>query len=59
MVQRLSEAVAAYWAAKTPRECEAAYHEMLLFGGVDGYRFGWRVAVARWLRRAALWIEPK
>ncbi len=58
-VRNLNEAYDAYWSSKTFRENQAAYHEILLFGGKDGYRFGWRVAVARWLRLMALKIEPK
>lgn len=56
-VTNLKSAADAYWEAGTPREHQAAYHEILLFGGSDGYREGWRVPVARWLRRLALWVE--
>ncbi len=52
-------AFAAYWSAQTRREQQAAYHEVLLFGGRDGYREGWRYAVVRWLRRVALVIEGR
>lgn len=55
----LNSAAKAYWAARNRREEQAAYHEILLFGGRDGYprSFPWRCAIARWLRIAALWIE--
>jgi hypothetical protein len=58
----LQSAVEAYWQAKTHREQQAAYHEILLFGGFDSYGFagfGWRGAVVRWLRRLAYRIEGK
>ena len=57
MTRDLRTAFQAYRSATTRREEEAAYHEILLFGGKDGYREGWRPVVVRWLRRAALWIE--
>lgn len=57
MVSNLKSALAAYWAAETPREHQAAYHEVLLFGGRDGFRSGWRSTVARWLRQMAVKIE--
>ena len=47
----------AYWSAANVREEQAAYHELLLFGGHDGFREGWRPAVARCLRQLALKIE--
>ena len=54
----LKQATDAYWAAQTPREQQAAYHEMLLFGGKDGFGSGgWREFLARWLRKVALKIE--
>lgn len=54
----LRTALDAYWAADSFREFQSAYHEILLFGGKDGYsNFGWRGYVARMLRRAALWFE--
>jgi hypothetical protein len=60
-VNDLDSALEAYWAASSHREDQAAYHEILLFGGVDGYpshgRF--RTSVIRWLRRLALWIEKE
>ena len=56
-VHDLPSAYEAYWAAKNRREHQAACHEILLFGGVDGYRSGWRMVVARWLRKLALLIE--
>jgi hypothetical protein len=47
-----------YWSAKNPRDEQAAYHEILLFGGNDGYGAGgWRSWTARQLRRLALWID--
>lgn len=58
-VGSLSEALDAYWNAHTHREDQAAYHEILLFGGNDGYpRYGSiRTAVARWLRKFALRVD--
>jgi hypothetical protein len=58
-VGNLQEALDAYWNAKTHREDQAAYHEILLFGGIDGYaNYGSiRTTVARWLRKAALWMD--
>jgi len=56
-VTGLRSALAAYWGAQTPREEQAAYHEVLLFGGKDGYRDGWRSAIARVLRRLAARID--
>ena len=49
----------AYLTAKTPREAQAAYHEILLFGGVDMNlnAYGWRPTVVRWLRRVACWLD--
>lgn len=59
-VTNLAQATDAYRAAHSPREEQAAYHEMLLFGGRDGYpnvgRF--RQAVARALRRLACKVSP-
>ena len=57
MVHDLNTALRAYWATNTPREHQAAYHEVLLFGGPDGYREGWRPVLARWLRMIAAKIE--
>jgi hypothetical protein len=58
-VTDLKSALDAYWGAKSRREEQAAYHEILLFGGRDGYPINnwWRPSVARWLRRLALWVE--
>ncbi len=65
-VTNLNSALHAYWNAKNGREDQAAYHEILLFGGPDGWhqvaaRGGstWRGIIARALRRAALWIEQR
>jgi len=56
----LDTALQAYWNSRTPREDQAAYHEILLFGGRDGYGSGgWRDAVVRWLRLLALRIERR
>jgi hypothetical protein len=58
-VTDLSSALDAYWTASSRREDQAAYHEILLFGGPDGYPSHGkaRTAVIRWLRQLALWIE--
>lgn len=58
-VSNLQSAIDAYYAAKNRREEQAAYHEILLFGGVDGYRTEPRliVWVVRKLRQLAYWIE--
>ena len=53
----LDQAFRDYWAAQTPSAERAAYVSILLFGGRDGYRFGWRAWVARRLRILALWVE--
>jgi hypothetical protein len=65
-VHDLASASAAYWSAQSRREEQAAYHEVILFGGQDGWhqvarRGGpsWRGKIARWLRIAALWIEKR
>lgn len=60
-VSNLAQAYDAYWAASTCREDQAAYHEILLFGGNDGHCFaeGWRAWAARVLRRLALKIEKR
>ena len=58
-VHDLDSALSAYWEAKTPREAEAAYHEVLFYGGCDAYAAGWRPRVARWLRKLALVVEGK
>jgi hypothetical protein len=63
-VTDLQTATDAYWSANSFREEQAAYHEILLFGGPDGWhnvnsRGGptWRGRIARFLRLAAIWIE--
>jgi hypothetical protein len=58
-VTDLESALDAYWNAHSRREDQAAYHEILLFGGPDGYpsHGKFRTAVIRWLRKIALWIE--
>lgn len=60
-VTDLKSAHTAYGAAMTRREEQAAYHEILLYGGEDGYPDGpqWRAAFARWARRFACWIEKE
>ena len=61
-VTNLSQAYEAYWSANTFREEQAAYHEILLFGGHDGYAAGGnklRSAAAWAARRFAHWIEEK
>jgi hypothetical protein len=59
-VQDLRSALRAYWDAQSMREDQAAYHEILLFGGRDGWKDkSWRTVVARWLRCAALRIESR
>lgn len=57
-VHDLDTALQAYWSATSTREDTAAYHQMLLFGGIDGYpSYGpKRATVARWLRKLALWV---
>lgn len=56
--ERLYAAYQAYWAAGTHREMVAAYYEILLSSGKDGYgEPGWRASIARWLRRLAVWVE--
>ena len=57
--QGLADATAAYWSARTPHEERAAYLAILLFGGRDGFASGWRAALARWLRLAALRVEGR
>jgi hypothetical protein len=58
-VTDLTTAYEAYWSAQSRREDQAAYHEILLFGGVDGCASGpkWRTVLVRMLRRLAHWIE--
>jgi hypothetical protein len=58
VAEQLDMAFQRYWSAKSAREEQAAYHEILLFGGKDSYSLdGWRTALARLLRRAACFIE--
>ena len=58
-VHDLDSALDAYWSAKSHREDQAAYHEILLFGGKDGFpnHGPFRTWVIRSFRRLALWIE--
>lgn len=64
-VTDLHSAYDAYWSAYSAREDQAAYHEILLFGGRDGYASdaGWfphtRAALARLARRFACWVEVR
>jgi len=56
----LNDALNAYWSATNHREMQAAHHEILLFGGKDGYPASaarWQRYVARKLRQLALWVE--
>jgi hypothetical protein len=56
----LKEAYANYWSAKSRREDQAAYNEIKLFGGKDGFACdGHRFAywLIRTLRRIAYRIE--
>lgn len=52
-----------YWSAATVDQERAAYYEILLRGGVDGYApdctSPWRLGLARWLRRLAIKIEHR
>ncbi len=58
-VADLESALDAYWTASSHREDQAAYHEILLFGGPDGYpnHGKFRTTVVRWLRQLAYWID--
>lgn len=62
-VSDLESALDAYWDAYgSSRAGQAAYHEILLFGGKDGYpptESRWRLALARWLRLLALKVERR
>jgi len=65
-VHDLDSALTAYWSARNRRENQAAYHEILLFGGRDGWHQvshkggpTWRGRVARWLRQLALKVERR
>lgn len=61
LVCNLKAATDAYWAAGSHRESQAAYHETLLFGGVDGYPPAGPVRswLAQQARRFALWVEQR
>ena len=58
-VYDLDSALGAYWTASNLREEQAAYHEILLFGGNDGWTsHGSRKAwVIRKLRQLAAWLD--
>lgn len=59
-MRNLQAALDAYWSAESSSEERAAYFEILLCGGRDGYAVGtWRPAIARFLRRCAFWIERR
>ena len=60
-VTNLRQAYNAYWNAQNHRESQAAYHEILLFGGKDGYPHGseFRSWIVRCLRRLAYWIDEE
>ena len=58
LAKRLNGAYERYWSAKTPTEERAAYYEILVLGGKDGWGpGGWRGRVARALRWMAARIE--
>ncbi len=59
MVHDLESALSAYWNAASRREDQAAYHEILLFGGNDGYtgHGPWKAWLVRSLRRLACWLD--
>lgn len=59
MVHNLESALSAYWTANSRREDQAAYHEILLFGGNDGFPSHGpvRTWAIQMLRKAALWLE--
>lgn len=60
IVRNLQTALDSYWSAKSPAEERAAYFEILLLGGPDGYAVStWRPAIVRFLRRCAAWIEKR
>ena len=61
LVCNLKSALDAYWAAENHREQQGAYHEILLFGGIDGYAPSGPVRswLARQARKFALWIEKR
>lgn len=61
MDKELQEALERYWKAKDRDEEVYAYHEILLFGGKDGYRLEPRFLVwmVRILRQSARYIERR
>ena len=61
LVCNLKSALDAYWAAENHREQQGAYHEILLFGGIDGYAPSGSVRswLAQQARRFALWVERR
>jgi hypothetical protein len=59
-VYDIDTALQAYWNSRTFRENQAAYHEILLFGGNDGWgsnTFGEKIA--KLLRKLAIFFEGK
>lgn len=58
-VSDLDSALDAYWTASSHREDQAAYHEILLFGGRDGYPSHGKIrtTVIRLLRQLACWLD--
>ena len=60
-VTNLHQAYDAYWNAHSRRDEQAAYHEILLFGGTNGYGTDRVVRpwIARTLRRLACWVEAE
>jgi hypothetical protein len=58
-VNNLESAISAYWGSKSSREEQAAYHEVLLFGGKYGYPSHGKVRTwtIRLLRKIAVWLE--
>jgi hypothetical protein len=58
-VTNLKQACDAYLSAKSARERQAAFHEMLLFGGEAPYPHEGRERVARWFRIIALWVDGR
>lgn len=58
-VYDLDSALNAYWNALSRREDQAAYHEILLFGGKDGFPSHGeaRTLIVRTLRRIAYWLD--
>jgi hypothetical protein len=58
-VSDLKSALDAYWSASTHREDQAAYHEILLFGGKDGWTSHgpWKAGIIRKFRQLAAWLD--